>query len=192
MRRLKTVLISTMILMFCAGAVLDRIWARMPVDHFGPPGHGPPWMGQLNLTSDQQQDIQQIWKDTRQKIGNTFDRRHVLDKQRDQDVLEFLNQLSPAQRAAFEKIQGDYHAQRAALDQERQKIIDDANARSRSLLSDEQKEKWDTLTKQMHDHDHHGPPFGPDTQRSTDSTKTSTESMKSTTRPSDGGDVNHA
>jgi len=175
-----------MILVFCAGAVLDRIWVRMPPEHFGPPDHGgPPWMGQLGLTSDQQDAIQKIWKDTRQKIGNTFDRRHVLDKQRDQEMTEFLSQLSPTQKAAFEKIQADYHAQRATLDQERQKMIDDANAQSRSILTDEQKEKWDVLTKQMHDHERRGPPFGPQTQRSPDSDKPQT-------RPSDGGDVNHA
>jgi len=47
------------------------------------------------------------------------------------------------------------------MDTQRQKLIDDANERSRALLTDEQKTKWDAQRKQWHEHHGNGGPGGP-------------------------------
>jgi hypothetical protein len=69
--------------------------------------------------------------------------------------------LTDDQKAAYDKIYADYHAQRAQLDQERSALMHGADEESRALLDDSQKATWDELTKEFLAH--HGPhgPGGP-------------------------------
>jgi Spy/CpxP family protein refolding chaperone len=151
----------TSALVLCAGVVLGRLWAQLPVkmpEH----GQGPSWIAdQLNLTSEQRQQMDAVWAQTMQKIGQTMDQRHECDKQRDTAVTALLTEQ---QRAAYEKIMSDYHGKRSELDKQRDSLIHDADDRSRALLDDVQKARWDELTKEMHGR--HGPhrPGSPDTR----------------------------
>lgn len=152
MFRSKIVFLLTVLLMLGAGVVLGRISARMP----GPPGEGrpPSWLAdQLDLTTDQRKQMDAIWAETKQKIGKTFEKRRAIDKQRDQAIMALL---TPEQKRAYEGILDSARAQRATLDKEREAAVREANERSRALLDDRQKQRWETLTQQMREHDRHG------------------------------------
>ena len=136
---------------------LEKMETSAPETHSGP----RPWFDQLGLTADQQKQMDKIWGDTRAQMHKLFEHRSDLDRQRDQQIMALLN---PDQRAAYEKINQEFHDQRADSDKQRDSLLADANARSRALLDDSQKEKWDILSKDMRRR--HGP-MGMSTQRST-------------------------
>jgi Spy/CpxP family protein refolding chaperone len=148
MLRKKIVLILIMTLLaLSAGMVLGWVWTPLQKVETSTAGRGPrPWFDQLDLTPDQQQQMDKIWSDTRQQRQKMFERFHELDKQRDQQIQALLN---PGQRSAYEKIIADFRAGRAELNKDRDALISDADSRSRALLNDSQKAKWDVLSKEM-------------------------------------------
>jgi hypothetical protein len=154
----KIILLLVMVaLALSAGVMLGWVWTPLR----GPPR---PWFDELGLSTDQHQQIDLIWSETRQQIQKLREvSRHDLDRQRDQEVLKLL---SDEQRAAYQKINDDYHAKRQALDKQRDALIGDANTRTRALLDDSQKKKWDILSKQMHEMHGRRGPGGSSTQRS--------------------------
>jgi hypothetical protein len=156
MKRSVQAFLSALVLVLGAGVVVGRLSVRLP-ELVHPPGHSPSWLAeQLNLSTQQHQQMDAIWDDVKQKLGSTWDKRHELDRQRDQAVQDLL---TPAQRAAYQKIYDDYHNQRTALEKSRDALVSEAEERSRALLSDSQKARWDELTREWHSHRPH-PPFG--------------------------------
>ena len=99
-----------------------------------------------------------IWTDARGQIGKTWDHRHDMDHQRDAAVRALL---TPTQLVAYDKVWADYRARRTELDQDRDRIVRDADARSRTLLTDAQRARWEAMAKEMHDHHDGGHPPGP-------------------------------
>jgi Spy/CpxP family protein refolding chaperone len=148
MLRKKNVLIFVLaILAISAGMVLGWVWTPLQRFEGARAPHNPrPWFDQLALSSDQQQQMDKIWTDARQKRQKMFERFRDLDKQREEQVQGLL---SPDQRTAYEKIVADYRAGREQLSKERETLLNDANAKSRALLDDSQKAKWDILSKEM-------------------------------------------
>jgi hypothetical protein len=168
MGRKKTFLLLVMVVLTLgAGVELGWVWTplrRASASESNAHTAGPrPWFDQLDLSADQQKQMDKIWSDTRGQMQKLFEHHLDLDKQRDQAVLALLN---PDQRAAFDKINQDFHAQREDLDKQRQALFADANTRSRALLDDSQKKNWDILTKQFQTRHRHGP-MGLATQSST-------------------------
>jgi len=156
-------LLSTVVLMLGAGVVVGRL-SLAPLPPVAIPQTQPdrprPWFDQLALSAQQRQEMDAIWTDTKQKLHNLsmMDRRRELDRQRDEAIRALL---SEQQLSAYEQINNDFHSRIDQLDKQRQKLIDDANQRSRALLDDNQKKLWDEQSKRMHAHG------GPSTQRST-------------------------
>jgi hypothetical protein len=146
MGRSKYILVLTMMLVFAAGLVVGQLWARLPVlKATPPPADGKPsWAHDLGLSAEQQKQMDAIWGETRQKIGQTFEQRRNIDKQRDEAIQSLLNE---PQKPAYEKIQSEHRQQRAELDKERGQIIKQAEERSRALLTDEQKKRWDAMPR---------------------------------------------
>jgi len=144
-------LLSTVVLMLGAGVVVGRLSlaplapATIPQTQ---PDRPRQWFDQLALSPQQRQEMDAIWSDTKQKLHNLnmMDRRHELDKQRDEAIRALLNEQ---QLASYDQINGDFHAKLDELEKDRQKLIDDANQRSRALLDDNQKKMWDEQSKRM-------------------------------------------
>jgi len=152
MKQSKTIFLTTVILVMIAGLAVGRLSARMPIAGVPvvPAVRLPPWMQQLNLTPDQAQQMDVIWQPLMQQLhSSTFqEKRRTLEQQREQAILAILN---AEQRTAYGKITDQYRTAREALDAQRQKLIDDANAKSRTLLNPSQQATWDEQTKRMHD-----------------------------------------
>lgn len=151
------------LLALSAGVVLGWVWTPLQrVEAVQPGGRGPrPWFDQLDLTPDQQKQMDKIWSDTRQQRQKLSERFREMDRERDQQILALLND---GQRTAYGKIIDDFHAKRDELNKRRDALIVDASAKSRALLDDSQKVKWDILSKEMRGR---RGPMGPSTQRST-------------------------
>jgi Spy/CpxP family protein refolding chaperone len=157
MSRSRIILLATFVLVLSAGMVLGRLWATLPVVTVAHPATQPAqpqpwWAPSLDLTAAQRQQMDAIWADTKPKVDETFERRRQLDGKRE-DAIESL--LGPMQYAAYEKIITDFSTQRSEIDDERRKLIRDAEDRTRALLTDAQLKKLDALGPQ-----HEGPREG--------------------------------
>jgi Spy/CpxP family protein refolding chaperone len=146
------------VLVLCAGVVVGRLSARLSSEiPPPPPGHTPSWLAdQLDLTADEQQKMDAIWADVKQQMSRDWDKRHDLDRQRDEAI---RNMLTDEQRAKYEEIYDTYRQKRADMEKTRDALIKSAEERSRALLTDSQKVRWDQLAKDMHGH--HPGPGGP-------------------------------
>ena len=152
MKQSKTIFLTTVILVMIAGLAAGRLSARLPIAgaQVVPAVRLPQWMQQLNLTPDQAQQMDVIWQPLMQQLhSSTFqEKRRALEQQREKAILALLN---AEQRTAYEKITDQYRAAHEALDAQRQNLIDDANAKSRTLLNPSQQSIWDEQIKHMHD-----------------------------------------
>jgi Spy/CpxP family protein refolding chaperone len=81
-------------------------------------------------------------------VGKSYDRRKELEKERDQALLSLL---TPERKSQYDAILEANKAKRNDLDKERDVLMASANEKSKALLNDEQKKKWDELTKEMRD-----------------------------------------
>jgi len=155
------------VLVLCAGVVVGRLSARLSDEAPPPPtGHTPSWLAdQLDLTADQQQKMDAIWADVKQQMSKDWDKHRDLDRQRDEAVRDLL---SDDQLVQYEAIYDAYRVKRAEMERTRDTLIKSAEERSRELLTDSQKVRWDQLAKDMHTH-HPGPggpgPGGPGPER---------------------------
>ena len=166
MRRSRVVLSIAAGLVLCAGVVVGRLSGPKGTagGRGGPGGRG--WfVDALDLSPEQQKQMDAIWADTRGQIGKLGDRRHEADHKRDAAVQALL---TGEQRAAFEKISADHKAARLSLDQEKDRLVRDASDRSKALLTDAQKAQWEAMGRDRHGGDPHGgephggrPPPGP-------------------------------
>ncbi len=145
-------------LMLSAGVVVGRLSIRRPP--MPPPPPGPAWFDeQLRLSVDQRKQMETIWSETRQKIEKGFDRYRSLEAEREQAIGKIL---SSEQKGEYDKIVQTWRDQRGEIERDRQKCEAEANDRSRGLLDEGQRKRWDEL-KQMRERNrgHRGGPRGP-------------------------------
>jgi Spy/CpxP family protein refolding chaperone len=167
MKRSRQVFLITAVLVLCAGVVVGRLTARLSVEPSPPQaGHPPSWLAdQLDLSAEQRQQMDAIWAAAITQMHNSGREQHDLDRQRD-DAIRAL--LSSDQEMMYDEINDTYRSERQQLEKERDALIKSAEERSRALLTDAQKAKWDTLPKPMHGRHPPGPGFGPTSQWSGD------------------------
>jgi Spy/CpxP family protein refolding chaperone len=162
MRRSTIFLSAAAVLVLGAGLVVGRLSADLSVaakpvssatTRPTEGGHGRGWFpDQLGLTPDQDQKMKAIWADVQAQMDKNRDHQHALEHDRDVAIHALL---SPQQSAAYDKIQQDYHANRNALNTEREQFIKSGKDRTRAILTPDQQVKLDAMDKDMHDH--HGP-----------------------------------
>ena len=166
MRRSRIVLSIAAVLLLSAGVVVGMLSKQLKDGnrpavaggHGGRVDRGPGWFSEaLELTPDQKRQMDGIWSEVRGQIGKTWDRKRDLDRKRDADLRALL---TPAQIVAYDKVWKDYRDTRSAMDKEREQLVHDANDRSKALLTDTQKARWEAMAKDMHDHHGGGPGDG--------------------------------
>lgn len=161
MMRSKLVLLIAVILVLSAGVVVGRLWTQWP-RVTGPADKPQSWLvDQLDLTADQQRQMDAIWAEAKPKIAQTWDLRRALDHERDRAVQDLL---TPEQWTEYGKIFDEFRVKEAALHQEREQLMHDAEARSRALLSDSQKQKWDAMKNAHRWYGSRGPASRPSTR----------------------------
>ena len=164
-KRVKSVVVGSFLLALCAGTLMGVGVARLS-DRPAAPTTQPrsPLVTELNLDEKQQKDMEAIWSAAMQSAGPSFiDRRKALQEERDAAIAELL---PPAMLAGYDRILDKYRASLDALNAERAKAIEDAEAKTEAILKPEQQAKYAEIMKQRDSGRHGGPghrPVGPGT-----------------------------
>ncbi|MGA2265482.1 MAG: hypothetical protein ABSH10_03515 [Phycisphaerae bacterium] len=142
----------TALLVFAAGALLGVLMMEL-----GHPPRPRSWLvGELNLTRDQQEQMQKIWSETMESsFRQQEERRAALAKQRDQAIAALL---SADQQSKYEAIQQDHARKIEELSADRKKAFDEAVARTKRILTPQQAAKYDELMKRQREHGREGGP----------------------------------
>ncbi len=153
MTRTKAVLLVSFVLVFVAGLAAGRLTARRRPRH-----RGRSWLtSELNLTPDQRDQMQEIWSEaTRQPRAPREDWAQAR-RERDEAVRELL---SDEQTEEYDRIIREREERRQAMADRRRKAFEDAVARTKEILTPEQRAKYDEIRSRMPERGRRGP-FGP-------------------------------
>jgi Spy/CpxP family protein refolding chaperone len=153
-KRIEVLLISVTALALCAGLAAGLLASRLPGGAQPPPAPAPtesaeprtPLVEELNLTAEQREQMRQIWEGVRGQVRQAFEDAQRLQKQRDEALVSLL---TDEQKAKFEKISKDYAGRFDELTHKRDATFQNAVERTRRILNDEQRQKYDQILKRQ-------------------------------------------
>jgi Spy/CpxP family protein refolding chaperone len=154
MKKAKVLLVLAFLLVCAAGVVVGTAvnTARPQITE-----RPQPEFRDLNLSSEQQKEMHDIWNKFAKQRGPLFQKRHQLDQQREES---FRAMLTPEQLSEYEQIQRTFEQQKKECDEEVHKLYRAADDATRQILSPEQQKKLDEVRQRM-PHEKHGPGMGP-------------------------------
>ena len=120
-----------------------------------PPGRDRSWLAdELGLSPTQRDQMRQIWSDALHTGGpSPFERRRQYQKERDE---AFAALLTPDQKAAYDKALDRYNQQMAQMNKQREAAFQVAAEKTKAILTDPQRAKYEELLKKGP----MGPPWG--------------------------------
>lgn len=117
-----------------------------------PPGRVPPLSEALGLTKEQSEQMKDIWSGMPAQFQKSNERRMALVKERDEALYDLL---TDEQKARYQKLKADYSTKlnnlAAEQAKEREAAFQDAVERTKKILTEPQREKYEELLKK------HGP-----------------------------------
>jgi len=144
----KILLIGLTALGLSAGVVAGMLVSRLPAATAGA-GERPASvsaiaspLAELDLTPDQQQQMQKIWEGVRKDVQGCFDQAQSLQKQRDDAIVSLL---SEEQKAKFAEISKQFHDRDVKITGDRQRLLGSAIEQTKQLLNDEQRKKYEQI-----------------------------------------------
>src|SRR3954471_4974795 len=143
-------LVAAFVLALGGGVVLGLAAGRRPVPAAVPPPATQPgehsWLAdQLNLTTDQREQMKDIWSSLLQGPAQANrDHRRQIEKERDEALVSLL---TPEQRVEYDRRMAGYTAQLADLGKERDKLFRDAVEQTKLILNDSQRQRYEELLK---------------------------------------------
>jgi len=163
-KRFEIILILVTVLSLGAGLMAGLLTSRLPV---GPatqpvpvisnPLDHTPLVQELNLTTEQREQMKQIWESAKTGAIRTYTDAENLQKDRDDAILQIL---SEEQKAQFQRIAKDYADRYGQLQASRNKVFDQAVEKTLALLNDTQKAKYREILRT-----HVGPSAGSAAQK---------------------------
>jgi Spy/CpxP family protein refolding chaperone len=168
--RIEILLIALTVLALGAGLAAGLLAARLPtaagssgdaVTGAGgaatnqPADHGS-LVDELGLTAQQRDQMREIWEGTRGRVHQVFEDAQQLQRQRDDAIVALLND---DQKAKFQKLSGDYADRFGALEKKRDQVFEEAVEKTKSILNDVQRQKYEQILRR------HVGPDGPGTHR---------------------------
>ncbi len=155
--RVEVLLIGLTALALCAGVVAGIVYARLPAgsivktDNSPPPPMLPPdgpgersLADELQLTPEQRVQMRGIWEGVRDKVHRAFDEAQDLQRQRDERIAAMLND---EQKARFQKLSQEFADRYDQLAKERNEAFDSAVDKTKKLLNEEQRKKYEQILK---------------------------------------------
>lgn len=166
MMNTKTAIATACILTLLAGVALGVLGQRtIPARS----GGRASLADQLDLSSDQRKLMDDIWSGMLKEEGRQRGERHRdLQRQRDDAVVALLNE---EQRKQFDRITADFAKQSEELTREREKAFENAVTRTREMLTESQRQKYDEILKKRREREKDGGGFGPPWRSDRPSTK---------------------
>ena len=140
MTKLRLTIAVLFLVAFAAGVTLAlsvRQWQNPPT------GRGS-WMAhELNLSSEQQEAMAKIWGEVGRDNGHDdADRRKDLQHKRDEAIRQLV---APEHQAELDKVFADYSQQMAELSNQRRRAFDRAVEKTKTILTDEQRKKYEQI-----------------------------------------------
>lgn len=149
--RLEILLIMVAVLALSAGVVAGLLASRLPRATEAEPLPGPVGPSpegslaeQLNLSSEQREQMRKIWEGVHGDVHKTFEAAQTLEKERDMALVGLLND---EQKAKFEKISNEFADRFDSLARQRDEAFDKAVAATDLILEPEQREKYHAILK---------------------------------------------
>lgn len=111
-----------------------------------PHGRDHSWLAkELQLTEAQQEQMRGVWSETLRGVGpRQSDRRKQFQKERDEAMVA---SFTPEQHAAYDKIVAKYNQRLAENNREREVAFQRAVERTKAILDQRQRVKYDELLK---------------------------------------------
>jgi Spy/CpxP family protein refolding chaperone len=148
MTRLKLIILVALVLSFGAGTLVGMGRARVH------PGDRPGFE-ELNLSSDQERQMREIWSGLMERAPERFGQRRAIE---DRYRGEALALLTPDQRTRYDELEKKLSQELEVLDAQREALFTDAVNRTRAVLTPDQAAKYDEMIRQ---HRPPGPGHGP-------------------------------
>ena len=148
-RRKQAMLVFVTVLAIAAGVVIGMVASRLPSRNAtaAPPVQSSEATGlaaDLNLSPAQSDEMKKIWEAVRDDLRQGFSKAESLQRQRDEEIAGLM---TTEQRQQFEKLTKKYANQYDDLQESRRKTFDNAVARTRNLLNDQQRHRYDAILK---------------------------------------------
>ena len=103
------------------------------------------WVGELNLTPEQQERMRQIWSDAARAGGREQEeRRRQFRQERDTAIVALIR---PEDAAKHEQILKDYTEKTTALDNEWRASYQNAVEKTKEILTPAQRDQYETILK---------------------------------------------
>ncbi|GMU22786.1 MAG: hypothetical protein AMXMBFR13_28700 [Phycisphaerae bacterium] len=140
----KRIVMVGFLIAFAAGLVIG-IESRQ--SSLAPPEKEPRrggWLTtELNLTPQQQEQLKQIWSEIARHGGRERDdRRRQLYRQRDEAIAALIR---PEDQPKYQQVLQEFEEKKAALEAEGRQAFQTAIERTKQILSEEQRVKYDQL-----------------------------------------------
>jgi len=103
------------------------------------------WVGELNLTPSQQEQMRQIWSEVARFGGREQDERRRQYRQERENAITAL--IRPEDAAKHEQILKEYAEKTAALDSEWRNSYLNAVDKTKGILTPEQRAQYETILK---------------------------------------------
>jgi Spy/CpxP family protein refolding chaperone len=159
-KRIEFMLIGVTVLALCAGLAAGLLASRLPGSGASssssssstspssgvPADPRTPLVEELQLSPAQRDQMREIWEGVRGKVHQAFADAQRLQKDRD-DALVAL--LSDEQKARFETISKKYASQFDELTHKRDATFQEAVERTKQLLNEEQRAKYEQILKRQ-------------------------------------------
>jgi Spy/CpxP family protein refolding chaperone len=136
----RLILIVCVLSAFGAGVCSALVWknvAQKPHD---------PFLGELNLTDEQREKIKGFWSEA-MKENNWQAQRELREAAQKERETAIRALLSEEQRAGYDLILSDYQGKIDALNQQSRRGRDEAIEKTKAILTEEQRAKYDELRK---------------------------------------------
>lgn len=133
----------------------------------GPPsggGGGQDWLAELKLSKEQKDKMRQIWSEVmRNNFALRHDKHDAVRKEKEEAIVALF---TSDQRVAYENVLKQTESKYAQLAAENRALQETAVAKTREILTPEQRVKYDELRKKREQEHHGGRPEGRGDQRS--------------------------
>lgn len=102
------------------------------------------WLSdELNLSPEQREQMREIWSEATDAMRSLHrERRRELRRERDEAIAALL---SEEQAAEYARIENEYEEKVNALERERRAAFEEAVSRTREILTETQREKYDEM-----------------------------------------------
>jgi hypothetical protein len=101
-----------------------------------------PLADELGLSTEQSDRMRAIWQSVREQVDDCFVRAQAVQKQRDRAIFDIL---TDEQKAKFAAAQKEYDNDVAALKSRRESAFNEAVQRTKAILTDAQKQRYDEI-----------------------------------------------